>query len=379
MKQVNHELNDLIEGFVELYDAAIEADYTRVRRLGGAFSKYFESLGNPHAAKKLRALSRKKSAPLQSSGYIESLPVDSKTRTHLLDELGTPESPLFLTKANNSTIDMFIKDVQGAEKLIELGLSSQPRIMLSGPPGTGKTLLATHIASRLNIPIYVLRLDSVISSFLGETAKNLRNVFDFFSKKQAVLLIDEIDAVAKLRNDKQDLGELKRVVNTLIQGLDALDDRAIVVGATNHWELLDKAIWRRFTYKLFIDFPNLEARKDMIHHFLFEFTEPKELDSLAKISKGLSGADLKSIAHLERRNAIINNRDISLISVIDIMTQYQVSTNSINIKSDYTPEDKRELAFNLKTNFKLTQSEIARLFGVSRQTISKMMRRKSNA
>lgn len=375
----NQDLSNIIEGFVELYDAAIEADYTRVRRLGGAYAKLLETLGDENAANRLKALARKKSVPLKASGYVESLPVDSKTRSSLLDELGIPDSPVFLTDSNISTVQSFLSEVTNAEKLHESGLIPQSRIMLSGPPGTGKTLLAMHIAFLLKLPIYTLRLDSVISSFLGETAKNLRNVFDFFSQGQAVLLIDEIDAVAKLRDDRYDLGELKRIVNTLIQGLDALDDKAIIIGATNHWELLDKAIWRRFSYKLFVDLPDKNTRSKMIEHYLFDDISPREIDNLATISQGLSGADIKTIAHTERKNAIIQNRQISLGNFAYLAIQYQENSGNIAIKNTLTLDDKKCLAYKLKDNFGLTQSDIARLFDFSRQAISKIMRRKADA
>src|SRR5579863_3140015 len=129
-------------------------------------------------------------------------------------------------------------------------------MLIAGPPGTGKTLLAGHIAAQLNRPLYTVRLDSVISSLLGDTAKNIRSFFDFVPIRGGILFLDEMDAIAKLRDDRQELGELKRVVNTVIQGLDSLDDHAVVIAATNHPQLLDSAIWRRFPYKIELGAPN---------------------------------------------------------------------------------------------------------------------------
>jgi AAA+ superfamily predicted ATPase len=144
-----------------------------------------------------------------------------------------------------------------------------------GPPGTGKSRLARHIAQELGLDLYVARLDGLISSFLGSTAKNIRALFDFAAKTPCVLFLDEFDAIAKLRSDNQELGELKRVVNSFIQNLDTLGSQSIVVAATNHQELLDSAIWRRFSYRLALDFPIAELRRTMWTAFIgdLQFTE----------------------------------------------------------------------------------------------------------
>jgi SpoVK/Ycf46/Vps4 family AAA+-type ATPase len=152
--------------------------------------------------------------------------------------------PLFLGDGATGTFNDFLADVENIDRLSTKGLASPLALMLSGPPGTGKTLLAGHIAARLNRPFFVARLDSVISSLLGDTSKNIRAVFEFVPSRNAVLFLDEMDAIAKLRDDRHELGELKRVVNTVIQGLDTLDAHAVVVGASNHAHLLDPAIWR---------------------------------------------------------------------------------------------------------------------------------------
>ena len=131
-------------------------------------------------------------------------------------------------------------------------------------------MLTTHLATRLSRPFYIVRLDSVISSLLGDTAKNIRAVFEFVPSQNAVLLLDEMDAVAKLRDDLHELGELKRVANTVIQELDSLDSHAIVVVATNHSHLLDPAIWHRFLYKIHLENPDMEVREGLWNHFLFE-------------------------------------------------------------------------------------------------------------
>ena len=209
----------------ELTDAALAADYTRVRRAVENAARILASDGDDQSAKKLRALIRKKGVPLRASGFVETLPVDAKSRLPLIEEQPWPTSPIFLDDVGHRVFDDFISDAGHVEELSAQGLASRLCLLLSGPPGTGKSLLAGHVAAQLKMPFYTIRLDSVISSLLGDTAKNIRSLFDFAPARNAVLFLDEMDAIAKLRDDRQELGELKRVVNTVIQGLDSLDDR----------------------------------------------------------------------------------------------------------------------------------------------------------
>ena len=239
-----------LKNVVELTDAALAADYTRVKRAANALARDLAKCGEEAVAQELRALIRKRGVPLKASGYIEALPVDSKSRMPLVEEQSWPDTPVFLNEDAWRTFQDFLDDAKRIDELSAKGLASRLSLLLSGPPGTGKSLLAGHIAAQLSRNLYVIRLDSVISSLLGDTAKNIRSVFDFVPARNAVLFLDEMDAIAKLRDDRHELGELKRVVNTVIQGLDALDPNAIVIAATNHPHLLDPAIWRRFPYKI---------------------------------------------------------------------------------------------------------------------------------
>jgi KaiC/GvpD/RAD55 family RecA-like ATPase len=307
---------------LDLMDAALGADYARLKRLGGELARMSSEQGNDALAKRLHAFIRRRGVPIHASG-IQSLPVDGASRLPLVDEEPWPQTPVILNDDARNAIERFVADVKNADKLAAGGLLTRFGLMLAGPPGTGKTLLAGHVAAQLNRPFFVARLDSLISSRLGETAKNIRMIFDFAPAAGGVLFLDELDAIAKMRDDKQELGELKRVVNTVIQGLDSLDDRAVVIAATNHPQLLDPAIWRRFPYRVDLALPNDATRTALWLQFLYQGIETKTVNAtiLSQISAGLSGADIENLALAARRLSVLSDSQIPEAQLLFAVTQ----------------------------------------------------------
>ena len=146
-------------------------------------------------------------------------------------------------------------------------MKPKQRILLCGPPGTGKTLSAKIISSVIGYPLVYVLFDSIISSFLGQTASNLRKIFNFIEDGKYVVLFDEFDMVGKKRDDPQEHGEIKRVVNNFMQMLDNYNGDSIIVAATNHQQLLDTAVWRRFDEVLLFDLPNTQQRKKLFEKY----------------------------------------------------------------------------------------------------------------
>ncbi|EGI6065972.1 AAA family ATPase [Salmonella enterica] len=362
------------EDIVALIEASLDANYSEVRSVSNRIAKSISEY-DLDMAKKIKSILRRKGVPLRSSGYIESIPVDPKSRMPLVEEVQWPVSPLFLDKNEQDVFNAFIESVNHQHKLIENGLSSRLSLLLSGPPGTGKTLVAGHIAAQLNKPLYVVRLDSVISSLLGDTAKNLRQIFDFVPSKNGVLFLDEVDAVAKLRDDTHEVGELKRVVNTLIQGLDSLDDNAVVIAATNHSGLLDPAIWRRFPFKIKFGMPNLDVRSVLWDHFLFQDKgDPSTNKVLASISEGLSGADIENISLAARRKSVLGNTEINIPSVIQAVMESDNDNTALPTISGLSIVQKKRIVEILHHTHKFSQADIARFLNVSRQTVSSYLK-----
>ena len=358
----------------ELVEAAFSADYSRVRKAANSIARLMEEVGEVDAAKGLRSIIRKKGVPLRTSGYMEQLPVDLKSRIPLLEEQEWPTTPLFLNEEAHATLNDFVSDVEHQAELSRGGLSSNLTLLLSGPPGTGKSLLAGHIASKLNRPLYVVRLDSLISSLLGDTAKNVRAIFDFAPSKDAVLFLDEIDAVAKIRDDRQELGELKRVVNTVLQGLDSLDDSTVVIAATNHPQLLDPAIWRRFPYQIDLEIPEDDVRSAMWRHFLFGDDNADEVGSiLSSISGGLTGADIERISMAARRRMLIGKYDeVSLDSVANEILDARNAIKGKSHRHRKQTRANREMVQSLAHDG-LNAPQIAKLLSLSRQWALKLL------
>ena len=173
-----------------------------------------------------------------------------------------------LTAAVQERIARFLDYFRAADRLFASGVSVSPTMLLYGSPGTGKTLVARFIASELGMPLIVSRADGLISLYLGSTAKNLRLLFEHAAARPCVLFLDEFDSLAKMRDDSHELGELKRVVISLLQNIDASRREHILLAATNHEHLLDRAVWRRFAYKLQADLPGKEERTAMLEMFL---------------------------------------------------------------------------------------------------------------
>ena len=178
----------------------------------------------------------------------ERIPTDSERGLPLLviKEPGRNLDEVVLSEENRSALEDILEQHHRVDVLKSYGLRPADKILFCGPPGCGKTLTAEVIATELGRPLSLIRLDSVVSSYLGETASNLRKVFDFVDFEPMVALIDEFDALGKERGDTSEHGELKRVVNSVLQMLDAYQGKSLIIAATNHEGMLDTAVWRRF-------------------------------------------------------------------------------------------------------------------------------------
>ncbi len=200
-----------------------------------------------------------------------------------------------------------VEEQQRADVLRAHGVEPRHRVLLVGPPGTGKTSLAEAIAEAAAVPLFLVRYELMIGSYLGETAARLKRVFDYTRTTPCVLFFDEFDAIGKERGDLHETGEIKRVVTSLLMQVDDLPSYAIIAGATNHPELLDRASWRRFQLRLALPMPTAQALASYIEKFAQRFEEPLGYSpaSIAKVLGRISYAEVEQFClDLQRRHIL---------------------------------------------------------------------------
>lgn len=238
-------------------------------------------------------------------------PIDRETGARLctIDVEPTHIAPVYGAPCRD-TIEGLLEEWGNEAALHSVGVEPTRSLLIYGPPGSGKTVTAHYIASRLRLPLVTARIDGLISSFLGTTARNIANLFDFANRYACVLLLDEFDALAKLRDDPHEIGEIKRVVNTLLQNLDLRRAYGITIAITNHDRLLDPAVWRRFETQVHLGEPDTEAREQMIARFLSPLKpEAPILRIFAYCLTGRSGADIERVCVAAKRTLALTGDD----------------------------------------------------------------------
>ncbi|AIV53529.1 AAA family ATPase [Burkholderia pseudomallei] len=208
-----------------------------------------------------------------------------------------------------------VEEQRRADLLRAHSLEPRHRVLLIGPPGNGKTSLAEALADELAVPLLVVRYEGMIGSYLGETAARLKRVFEYARTRPCVLFFDEFDAVGKERGDKHETGEIKRVVTSLLMQIDELPSYTVVAAATNHAELLDRAVWRRFQLRLELPQPGAKEMGEFIDRFLSRLQEPVGMTGL-NIAKKLGPV---SISEAEQ-------------FCLDVMRRHVLSLGSSSLK-----------------------------------------------
>lgn len=277
-----------------------------------------------------------------SATTLIAAPRDKDSLLELYDVVNPEVSfdDIILPENQKKVIDRVIREQNDAVNLLKHNISPINRVLLCGPPGCGKTMTAYAIGHELKLPVIYVRLDGLVSSYLGQTSTNLRRVFDAVKDKRVVLFLDEFDAIAKKRDDSNELGELKRVVTTLLQNFDNMPSNVLLIAATNHDHLLDPAIWRRFNITITLELPESAQREMIIKRNLEKFDINTKIDTktLAKITEGASGAQLEELIKSAAKQYIMEGHlktaDITN-TYIQLLTKFSDDgDNTIKIISD---------------------------------------------
>lgn len=336
-----------------------------------------------------------KAAEMQPSRLVRSLalepterltprvapPVDRDTSTPLA-EIKFPQDPPkafpVLNSALANALESLIDEWKNIYALERLEVEPARTCLFYGLPGTGKTRMAYALADRLGLPVVVARLDGLVGSFLGTTSRNIANLFEFANRYGCLLLLDEFDAIAKLRDDPQEMGEIKRVVNTLLQNLDARAGRGFTVAITNHERLLDPAVWRRFEVRIQVPPPDLPSRREIIRQYLMplEFSPASRQQAvetfLAWFSEGLTGADIETMIRSIKRHIVLHPESDPLTAMRSYILTH--AGNAEVARGDLVLGNERKLALTLVRSHGFTQGSVAELFKVKQPSIARWVK-----
>ncbi|WP_246670902.1 MULTISPECIES: ATP-binding protein [unclassified Aminobacter] len=225
---------------------------------------------------------------------------------------------LILTLPAERLTRQLVEEHHRADLLRAQGMQPRHRVLLSGPPGNGKTSLAEAVAEAIAVPLLTVRYDALVGAYLGETNARLARLFEYVRTTPCVLFFDEFDAVGKERGDIHETGEIKRVVSFLLMQLDQLPSYVVVVAATNHAELLDRAVWRRFQLRIDMPLPSRDAAAVLVDRFLDAWPEPTGLSAtqIATQMGASSFADIFEFCQNIRRRHILSQGSETLKGIL---------------------------------------------------------------
>jgi len=288
-----------------------------------------------------------------------AIPVDADGLHSLLNVDAVPIADEFVADEKlTSQLQEIVAERERADELARAGVSMSRTILFSGPPGVGKTLASRWIAQQLELPLVTLDLASVVSSYLGSSGRNIKSVLDFAKSGPCVLFLDEFDAVAKRRDDDTDIGELKRIVNVLLVELDRWPDTSLLVAATNHPQLLDEAIDRRFDRVLNFPLPGPAERCALLANANHGEVSVKVIELTAAAWAGRSHSVIMRFWELCRRKAILHDLALEFVVVSELIEQFP----TMELRNSVWQHAHEELA--------MSNRKIATLAGVSHPTVA---------
>jgi SpoVK/Ycf46/Vps4 family AAA+-type ATPase len=236
-------------------------------------------------------------------------PLNKELEDLIIEVEGTVKlSELIVSDALKARLEKILNEYRNSSKLLKHGLENRRKILLSGPPGTGKTMTASIISKELNIPLYIILMDKVVTKFMGESSAKLRTIFNHIKSNKAIYLFDEFDAIGGERGKDNDVGEMRRVVNSFLKFIEMDDSESIIIAATNNLKLLDEALFRRFDDVLLYQRPNENEIKSLVNNRLANFKGDIIIDNILSYCEGLSHAEISKACLDAIKEAILSNK-----------------------------------------------------------------------
>lgn len=325
-----------IEQLKALLKSHVDGDDDRFFAVAMQVAAHEAKLGHGNAAEELRTLI---DTAKRRRGLNQPIPI-GRPRGELANLLTVawPKSRLgdmVVSKDLLEDLQRIIREQRHAARILEHGLVPRRKLLLVGPPGTGKTLTASILAGELGIPLFAVRLDGLITKFMGETAAKLRQIFDATHQTRGVYFFDEFDAIGSQRGLANDVGEIRRVLNSFLQMIEVDRSHSLIVAATNHPEVLDHALFRRFDDVLQYGLPEPAQIASLLKARLVRLSK-KEVPwlRLAKLAKGLSHAEITRAADEAVKHALIHeNEQIGEVEIRRMLDERIKVANRIGVKT----------------------------------------------
>jgi SpoVK/Ycf46/Vps4 family AAA+-type ATPase len=295
-----------------LIKSHLEGDDERFRAVAIQVAAHAARHGHGNVAVEIKELVDKARAKARSRTAPRPIPITTpKGELAGLLAVSYPDTRLgqmVLDAEIEGRLQRILLEHRGQEKLRAHGLSPRRKVLLVGPPGSGKTMTASALAGELHLPLYVIVLHGLITKYMGETAAKLRLIFDALAEQRGVYLFDEFDAIGSERSSRNDVGEIRRVLNSFLQFLEQDDSQSLVLAATNHPDALDHALFRRFDDVIEYTLPPEELLEQVIRNKLAAF-DVRHVDwaNVVKAAKGLSYADLTQAAEAAAKEVVLKD------------------------------------------------------------------------
>jgi len=323
-----------------LIKSHIEGDETHFYSIAMQMAAHEARLGHGKLAQELRALidEAKKHRPIASSAN-KPIPL-AKPRGELSSLLNAsyPKlriSDMVLEKGIKERFHKIIKEQRQLVKIRSYGLSPRKKLLLIGPPGTGKTMSASMLAGELGLPLLVVRLEGLITKYMGETAAKLRVVFNAIAESRGVYLFDEFDSIGSHRGQTNEVGEIRRILNSFLQMIEQDDSDSIILAATNHPHILDYALYRRFDDVVEYSLPDKKLIGRILKNRLSAFKISRlPFQKISEEAEGLSHAEISKICDDAIKNAIIYDRDkVAANDLLELVAERKKFLNKQGLNS----------------------------------------------